>query len=191
MQLDKNKIIVVVLLDLSKAFNCIPHDLLIVKLDTYGFNKKALSLIYSYLKNRKQSLRINNAYSSFLETNFRWISTINWLKANYMITNPKRFQAMLVSKRKNTITADLTISVNDVDMRPNNSVKLLGITLDNKLNFEKHISSTSKSASWRLNAPFTLKIFLGFEERKVLIERFVYYNFDYWPPVWHFKHANM
>ena len=64
-----------------------------------------------------------------------------------MITNPKRFQAMLVSKRKNTITADLAISVNDVDMRPNNSVKLLGITLDNKLNFEKHISSTSKSAS--------------------------------------------
>ena len=62
-----------------------------------------------------------------------------------MIVNPKRFQAMLVSK--NTITADLTISVNDVDMRPNNSVKLLGITLDNKLNFEKHISSTSKSAS--------------------------------------------
>ena len=61
-------------------------------------------------------------------------TTLIWLKANYMIVNPKRFQAMLVSKRKNTIPEDLTISIYDVDIKPNNSVKFLGITLDNKLN---------------------------------------------------------
>ena len=53
-QLDKNKIVGAALLDLSKAFDCIPHDLLIAKLDAYGFDKEALSLIYSYLKNKKQ-----------------------------------------------------------------------------------------------------------------------------------------
>ena len=37
----------------SKSFNCIPHDLLIAKLDVCNFDKEALSLIYSYLKNRK------------------------------------------------------------------------------------------------------------------------------------------
>ena len=66
-QLDKNKIVGAVLLDLSKAFDCIPHDLLIAKLDAYGFDKEALSLIYSYLKNRKPSVCINNIYSTFLE----------------------------------------------------------------------------------------------------------------------------
>ena len=76
-----------------------------------------------------------------------------------MILNSKKFQAMLVSKRKNTIPEDLTISINDVDIIPNNSVKLLGITLDNKLNFEKHISSICKSASCQLNALFRLKKF--------------------------------
>ena len=66
-QLDKHKIVGAVLLDLSKAFDCIPLDLLIAKLDAYGFDKETLSLTYSYLKNRKQSVRFNNVYSTFLE----------------------------------------------------------------------------------------------------------------------------
>ena len=103
-----------------------------------------------------------------------------------MIVNPKKFQTMLVSKRKNTTPEDLTIIINDVDIKPNNSVKLLGITLDKKLNFEKHISSICKSGSRQLNALFRLKKFLGFKERKILIESFVYSSFNYCPLVWHF-----
>ena len=113
-------------------------------------------------------------------------STINWIKANHMIVNPKKLRAMLLSKRKNTITGDLTISINDADIKPNNSVKLIVITLNNKLNFEKHISSICKSASCHLNAPFSLKNFLGFKERKILTESFVYSNFNYCPLIWHF-----
>ena len=64
---DQNKIIGAVLLDLSEAFNCIHYDILIAKLLTYGFDRKALKLIYSYLKGRKQSVRIQNIYRSFFE----------------------------------------------------------------------------------------------------------------------------
>ena len=64
-----------------------------------------------------------------------------------MIVNPNKFQAMLVSKNENTISENLTIYINDVDIRPMNSVKLLWITVDNKLNFENHISLICKSAS--------------------------------------------
>ena len=49
--------------DLSIAFDCLSHELLIAKLDAYGFGKNALKLINSYLSNRKQRLKINNKYT--------------------------------------------------------------------------------------------------------------------------------
>ena len=51
--------------DLSKAFDCIPHELMMAKLDAYGFDLKALTLIFNYLRNRKQRVKINSSYSDW------------------------------------------------------------------------------------------------------------------------------
>ena len=53
-------------MDLSKAFDCIPHGLLIAKLHNYGFSQKTATFIYSYLKRRKQKVKVNNFLSDFL-----------------------------------------------------------------------------------------------------------------------------
>ena len=51
------------LTDLSKVFDCIPHDLIIAKLEANGFHKDALKLIHDYLSKRKQMFEVNDAYS--------------------------------------------------------------------------------------------------------------------------------
>ena len=55
----------VFMMDLSKAIDCISHDLLIAKLHAYGFDKSSLNFIYSYLKGRKQRVKINAELSSW------------------------------------------------------------------------------------------------------------------------------
>ena len=46
------------LMDLSKAFDCLPHTLLLLKLEAYGMSKSALQLIENYLTNRKQCVKV-------------------------------------------------------------------------------------------------------------------------------------
>ena len=65
--LDKLVVIGTVLMDLSKAYDCLPHDLLIAKLFAYGFEDSATSLISDYLSKRYQLVKIGSVFSSYLE----------------------------------------------------------------------------------------------------------------------------
>ena len=56
--LDKRHIVGAMLLDLSKAFDCLPHSLMIAKLKAYGFNTNSCNLIHSYLINQKQDVKL-------------------------------------------------------------------------------------------------------------------------------------
>ena len=62
---DNKKVFSALLTDLSKAFDCLSHDLLIAKLNAYGFSMAALRPIQNYLSNRKERTKINTEYSSW------------------------------------------------------------------------------------------------------------------------------
>ena len=59
-----------ILSDLSRAIDCISHDLLITKLEVYGFEMLTLKFVYDYLKNRKQRTKINVSYSSWRDLRY-------------------------------------------------------------------------------------------------------------------------
>ena len=63
-KLDQGRVFGVLLNDLSKAFDFIPHDLIIAKLEAYRLEIGTLTLIHIYLINRKEGAKVKEVYSS-------------------------------------------------------------------------------------------------------------------------------
>ena len=66
-QFQNNNYVLGIIIDFVKAFDCIDHETLLIKLKHYGFRSKALSLLASYLKNRNQFVQIHDFISEFRE----------------------------------------------------------------------------------------------------------------------------
>ena len=62
---DNKKTFGTLLMDLSKAFDCLSHDLLIAKLHAYGLDLASLKILQDYLTNRKQRTKVDSFYSSW------------------------------------------------------------------------------------------------------------------------------
>ena len=72
-------------------------------------------------------------------------------------------------------------------MKKLNRLKLLGVHFDDKLNFNHHINKLCKSAGNQQNALTRVKSFLGLKEREILVNSFIYSNFNYYLLVWMFS----
>ena len=100
-----------------------------------------------------------------------------------MMVNPNKFQAILLNKSKST-QVKATMNIGNEKIESLSAVKLLGIEIDDKLNFNNHINTICRSAANQLNAVIRLRCDLGIEERKWLIQSFVLSNFSYCPLEW-------
>ena len=65
--LDSGEYVACLSMDLSKAFDCLPHCLTICKLHSYGVSREACTLIVSYLRGRKQRIKVGNTRSEWAE----------------------------------------------------------------------------------------------------------------------------
>ena len=64
---DQGDVFEALLTDLLKAFDCLQHNLLIAKLNAYGFDNKVVRFVYDYLTSRKQRTKIFDTYISWQE----------------------------------------------------------------------------------------------------------------------------
>ena len=97
--------------------------------------------------------------------------------------NPNKFQAILLNKSKSTHVKE-TMNIGNEKIESLSAIKLLGIEIDDKLNFNNHINTICRSAANQLNALISLRRSLGTEERRALIQSFVLSNFSYCPLMW-------
>ena len=74
----------------------------------------------------------------------------------------------------------------NIVLKPESQVKVLGVTLDNKLNFSHHVSVICTKAARQLNALARISGFLSTTSRIIIYDSFINSNFNYCPLVWHF-----
>ena len=119
-----------------------------------------------------------------LETNI----AIDCFTKNEMIINPDKFQVIILDKKKSNLT-NIPLTIDNQTIKSVPSAELLGIHLDDKLNFNLHISNICRSAANQLNALIRLKSYLSFNVKRVLINSYIISYFNYCPLVWMFSTA--
>ena len=222
-------------MDLSNAFDCMTHGLLLAELYAYGVAPNACLFISTYLKNRMQRVEImdtssdwatinrgvpqgsvlgpllfniflndlfyfplNNALVNYADDNHLCNSNKNldvlqkelendcaravqWFAENQTTANSGKFQRILLS-RHNIETFNINIGNNIISRH--NILKILGITLDEKLNFNEHIRNICQTSSRQINALRRISKILNQQCREKVYKNFINANFGYCPLVW-------
>ena len=239
-ELDQHNIIGIVSMDLSKAFDTLPHELLVAKLKSYGADGKTTDLVHDYLANRRQRVRLGDQFSNWEEISvgvpqgsvlgplffnifmnnlvyavkqsrlsayaddtqiFFAASTpekveevINadlahvdqWYKQNGMRRNTSKYQAIVMGKtqvRPQFHCEDIAIPITE-------DLEMLGVTVDDKMKFEKHIGKICRKVSQQIAVLKRMKKILPFETRKCLYLAFIIPHFNYCSETWHFSNKS-
>ena len=160
----------------SILFNCFFNDLFYVTETANAHNFADDITLTTFANNIQNLIHLLESECSV---------AIKWFKDNKMIINTVKFQAIIHKKQSYTRNNKNWKNV----VKVKSSLKLLGVKIDAALNLSLHIANICRSAVNQLNALIRLRTFLGFEEKKVLINSYFYSNFYYSPLVWMFSHV--
>ena len=101
-----------------------------------------------------------------------------WFAQNEMKANLNKCHLLLIT------TDAFNFEISETVIRNSNSKKLLGVTFDNKLKFEKHIITICQRANRKLNALARLTLYMELGKRRILMNAFFNSQFNYCPVIW-------
>ena len=105
-----------------------------------------------------------NLEHAFSNLKYDLRNVLDWFKNNSMKANPGKFQFKVLGVKN---IAPFSLNVNDKIVPCSNEVKLLGITIDNQLNFKKRIEELCKKASYKLHALRRIRGYLTVEKARI------------------------
>ena len=114
-----------------------------------------------------------------LDTN----NAISWFEQNYTDANSNKFHGIILGK---DVLQSIALTAQDYEIPLSNHLKVLDVTLDNKLKFDIHIDSNCLSASRQINALKRLSKFVDESSRVLNYKSFVLSTFSYSPITWIF-----
>ena len=106
---------------------------------------------------------------------------IKWFKNNYLQMNPDKCKLLISNRDK-----DLSLIIDNEVIECSKSVKLLGVTIDNRLDFNEHISKLCKKVSTKFDALARVSNFMGHDKLRKILKAFIESQFSYCPLVWMF-----
>ena len=142
------------------------------------------SNLYNYADDNVLSFAHKNAETvkKTLENDCK--KTLMWFKNNGLKANPDKYDAIFLG---NSNSGDIEhFKVLNYDIGIDSCVKILGVNIDDNLNFDKHIETICKKANNQLNALMRLSNYLSIDTKCIIYESFIRSTFSYCPLVWMF-----
>ena len=215
---DNNKVFGALLTDLSKAFDCISHDYLQnrkqrTKIGSFysRWEKIVLGvpqgsilgplLFNIFLCDLFLSIE-NNYFTNYAADTTPYVTGNNpdevvselkditeklftWFSQNEMKANLGKCHMLLSS------TESLNFQISETVIHNWQSKKLLGVTCDNKLKFEKHINTICQKANRKVNALARITPYMELKKRRILMNAFFHSQFNYCSLIWMFDSRNL
>ncbi|XP_069003148.1 LOW QUALITY PROTEIN: uncharacterized protein, partial [Embiotoca jacksoni] len=161
---------VLILLDLSAAFDTVNHQILLSSLQDLGVSGSALSLFSSYLNDR--TYRVAARISACLT------DISQWMFAHHLKINLDEAE-LLFLPGKDYPTHDLTITFDNSVLAPTLTAKDLGVTLDSQLSLTANITATTRSCRYMLHNISRICPLLTQKVTQVLVQALVISRPDY------------